>query len=83
MHVLICTGVGGGAETVVLGEVTRTSDEKKRTGIISVLVAIRQTGLLIGMFFAKNDKIVKMMFKPPDNNHPCFKIISTENPINQ
>lgn len=42
------SGVGGGTEAVLMAEVTRFVEEKKRTGIISVLVAIRQTGLLIG-----------------------------------
>ena len=31
-----------------MAEVTRSVDDKKKTGIISILVAIRQTGLLIG-----------------------------------
>ena len=42
------TGVGGGTEAVLMAEVTRSVDDKKKTGIISILVAIRQTGLLIG-----------------------------------
>ncbi|XP_052238911.1 uncharacterized protein LOC127850141 isoform X1 [Dreissena polymorpha] len=44
----LVAGVGGGAEAVLMAEVTRYSPEEKRTGIISILVAIRQTGLLVG-----------------------------------
>ena len=35
-------------EGVLLAEVTRTSEEEKRTGIISILISVRQIGLLIG-----------------------------------
>lgn len=44
----LVAGIGGGAEAVLLAEVTRNSPEEKRTGLISLLVAIRQTGLLVG-----------------------------------
>ena len=45
---LLIAGVGGGVEGVILAEVTRTSEEDKRTGIISILISVRQIGLLIG-----------------------------------
>ncbi|KAK3599587.1 hypothetical protein CHS0354_035826 [Potamilus streckersoni] len=49
---LVCsrlvTGISGGAEAVIVAEVARSTTEEKRTGIISVLIAVRQTGLLIG-----------------------------------
>ncbi|KAL4220986.1 hypothetical protein ACF0H5_019251 [Mactra antiquata] len=44
----LVAGIGGGAEAVIMAEVTRTSEEKSRTGIISTLVAVRQLGLIIG-----------------------------------
>ncbi|XP_045161310.2 uncharacterized protein LOC123526283 [Mercenaria mercenaria] len=44
----LVAGIGGGAEAVIMSEVTRSTEESKRTGIISILVAIRQTGLLVG-----------------------------------
>lgn len=45
---VIYLGIGGGAEAVIMAEVTRTTEESHRTGVISVLVAVRQTGLLVG-----------------------------------
>ena len=56
MHSINFLGIGGGVEGVILAEVTRTSEEEKRTGIISILISIRQTGLLIGMFKKKKKK---------------------------
>ncbi|XP_052819938.1 uncharacterized protein LOC128245750 [Mya arenaria] len=41
-------GIGGGVEAVILAEVTRNTETKSRTGTISILVSIRQTGLLVG-----------------------------------
>ena len=41
-------GIGGGAEAVIMAEITRSTEESKRTGIISKLIAVRQMGLLIG-----------------------------------
>ena len=59
-------GIGGGVEGVILAEVTRTSVEEKRTGIISILISIRQTGLLIGKFqCTKTDSVLKFMM--PEN----------------
>ncbi|WAR14038.1 hypothetical protein MAR_004143 [Mya arenaria] len=40
-------GIGGGVEAVILAEVTRNTETKSRTGTISILVSIRQTGLLV------------------------------------
>ncbi|KAL3862004.1 hypothetical protein ACJMK2_008010 [Sinanodonta woodiana] len=44
----LITGISGGAEAVIVAEVARSTTEEKRTGIISILIAVRQTGLLIG-----------------------------------
>ena len=56
VHSINFLGIGGGVEGVILAEVTRTSEEEKRTGIISILISIRQTGLLIGMLKKKQQK---------------------------
>jgi hypothetical protein len=46
---LICfLGVGAGAESVILAEISRVTTEEERTGILSTMIAIRQSGLLIG-----------------------------------
>ena len=42
-------GFGGGGEAVILAEVARNTDEDERTGIISILISVRQMGLLLGM----------------------------------
>ena len=45
---VILPGLGGGAEAVIMAEITRSTEESKRTGIISKLIAVRQMGLLVG-----------------------------------
>lgn len=44
----LIAGVGAGGESVILGEISRVTTEAERTGILSTMIAIRQSGLLIG-----------------------------------
>ncbi|XP_052083104.1 major facilitator superfamily domain-containing protein 8-like isoform X3 [Mytilus californianus] len=44
----LIAGVGAGAESVILAEISRVTTEAERTGILSTMIAIRQSGLLIG-----------------------------------
>lgn len=44
----LVSGVGAGAESVILAEISRVTTEEERTGILSTMIAIRQSGLLIG-----------------------------------
>lgn len=44
----LVTGFGGGGDSVILAEIARATTEKERTGIISVLISVRQCGLLLG-----------------------------------
>ncbi|XP_069112864.1 major facilitator superfamily domain-containing protein 8-like [Argopecten irradians] len=44
----LVVGFGGGGESVILGEIARVTTEQERTGIISLMISIRQCGLLLG-----------------------------------
>ncbi|XP_060077590.1 uncharacterized protein LOC132557119 [Ylistrum balloti] len=44
----LVVGFGGGGESVILGEIARVTTEQERTGIISLMISIRQFGLLLG-----------------------------------
>ena len=41
-------GIGAGAGAVLFGEVARTTTRKERTAAFTLMVAVRQTGLIIG-----------------------------------
>ncbi|KAK3105185.1 hypothetical protein FSP39_019216, partial [Pinctada imbricata] len=44
----LVAGVGAGAESLILAEITRVTSEEERTGLISTMISMRQMGLLVG-----------------------------------
>ena len=46
--VVVVPGVGTGGEAVIIADIARFTSEQERTSVISRLIAIRQTGLLLG-----------------------------------
>ncbi|OWF44852.1 major facilitator superfamily domain-containing protein 8-like [Mizuhopecten yessoensis] len=44
----LVVGFGAGGGSVIMGEIGRVTTEQERTGIIALLIAIRQCGLLLG-----------------------------------
>ncbi|XP_048250246.1 major facilitator superfamily domain-containing protein 8-like [Haliotis rufescens] len=47
----LVAGVGVGGEAVILAEIARFTTEQERTSVISILIAVRQCGLLLGPGF--------------------------------
>ncbi|XP_064611794.1 uncharacterized protein LOC135475784 [Liolophura sinensis] len=47
----LVSGVGAGAEATLVAELARVTSAQKRTGVLSMFIAIRQFGLLIGPGF--------------------------------
>lgn len=41
-------GIGAGAGATLIGELTRTTEVKGRTAVLSVFIGVRQIGLVIG-----------------------------------
>lgn len=44
----LVSGLGAGGEALILAEIGRVTSEEERTGVISILVAMRQLGLVFG-----------------------------------
>ena len=47
-YIILCSGIGVSAGSVLFGELARTTTKKERTAVFSLFMATRQIGLVIG-----------------------------------
>ena len=60
MKPLFELGVGDGAGSVLFAQVVRTSSVEERTSVLSMAMAARQIGLVLGAYTIVNDIIAKI-----------------------